>query len=57
MQLPAAFHLAQIRLAEAAIRSDLRRRLADPSSAAYMRACIRHAIAAIRRHRAELARA
>jgi hypothetical protein len=48
MTFPAKYHEVRIALASESIRWSLARRLSDPISAAYMRDCIRHAIAAIR---------
>lgn len=52
--MPRQFYETRIELAKDAIRWSLRRRLDDPTSAAYMRACVRHAIEQIRADRAAL---
>jgi len=52
--MPRQFYETRIALAQDAIRWHLRRRLNDPTSAAYMRDCVRHAIQQIRADRAAL---
>lgn len=52
--MPRKFYETRIALATDAIRWHMARRLSDPTSAAYMRACVRHAIADIRAARAAL---
>lgn len=54
--MPRVFYETRIQLAEEAIRWHLKRRLMDPTSAAYMRDCVRHAIRQIRHCREELGR-
>lgn len=53
--MPQKYHETRIRLAEQAVTWHMARRLADPTSAPYMRACVRKAIADIRTARAALA--
>lgn len=51
---PSDYLRSHIAIAEHEIRRSLARRLADPSSARYMRDCVRWAIRNIREYRAEL---
>ena len=53
--MPRQFYETRIALAIDAVRWHMARRLTDPTSAAYMRACVRHAIQQIRADRASLA--
>jgi hypothetical protein len=50
--MPRQFYETRIQLSQDAIRWLMARRISDPSSAAYMRACVRHAIDQIRADRA-----
>ena len=52
--MPRQFHETRLALALDAIRWHLARRISDPTSARYMRACVRHAIAQVREARAAL---
>ena len=52
--MPREYHATRIALAKREIRWALARRLTDPTSAAYMRDCIRYAIRHIRQDRAAL---
>ena len=51
---PAQYLRNQIAIARESIRWHMARRLSDPSSARYMRDCVRHAARMIRLYRAEL---
>lgn len=51
---PSDYLRMHIAMAECEIRHAMARRLADPTSARYMRACVRWAIRNIREYRAEL---